>query len=182
MRVRRSVAPDRSSCGAWPHRRPRSSAAGSRSAVDRGRGCTGRRKTLTWAGLRCQRFHVHALIQQAGGVPRHLGVARDSEVDILGRLSSPPRPDLLVTSGGVSVGDFDVVKGVLRAHGSIAIWQVRMKPGIPAFGTLDGTPLLGSPGNPVAAFVSFLQFGRPLVRRLLARRDSQLSELRAPAC
>jgi molybdopterin molybdotransferase len=123
---------------------------------------------------------LDALVRQAGGIPRRLGVAGDSEADILRRLREVPPPDLLVTSGGVSVGDFDVVKRVLGAHGSIAMWQVRMKPGKPlAFGVLDGKPLLGLPGNPVAAFVSFLQFGRPLVRRLMGRRDLTLTEMRA---
>ena len=61
-------------------------------------------------------------------------------------------PDLLVTSGGVSVGDYDMVKDVLRAQGCVDIWQVRLKPGKPlAFGHLNGVPLLGLPGNPLAA-------------------------------
>jgi molybdopterin molybdotransferase len=76
--------------------------------------------------------------------------------------------DLIVTSGGVSLGDYDFVKDVLKAEGDVAIWQVRMKPGKPlAFGHIRSTPLLGLPGNPVAAAVSFIVFGRPAIRTML---------------
>jgi molybdopterin molybdotransferase len=72
------------------------------------------------------------------------------------------RADLFVTSGGVSVGDFDVVKQVLVAEGEITFWRVRMKPGKPlAFGTIRGVPLLGLPGNPVSALMSFELLGSP---------------------
>jgi molybdopterin molybdotransferase len=69
--------------------------------------------------------------------------------------------DLFLTSGGVSVGDYDLVKQVLQAEGQLEMWQVRMRPGKPlAFGHLDEVPLLGLPGNPLAALVSFELFGR----------------------
>jgi molybdopterin molybdotransferase len=65
-----------------------------------------------------------------------------------------------------------MVKDVLRAEGEIAIWQVSMKPGKPlAYGLIGGKPLLGLPGNPVAAAVSFEQFGRPVIKSLLGRAD-----------
>jgi molybdopterin molybdotransferase len=74
---------------------------------------------------------------------------------------------LFATSGGVSVGDFDVVKQVLAAEGEIAFWRVRMKPGEPlAFGTIQGVPLLGLPGNPVSALMSFELFGRPALLKM----------------
>jgi molybdopterin molybdotransferase len=76
--------------------------------------------------------------------------------------------DLLLTTGGVSVGDYDLVKHVLQREGRIDIWEVRIKPGKPlAFGWLGETPLLGLPGNPVAAAVAFEQFARPAIRRML---------------
>ena len=76
--------------------------------------------------------------------------------------------DLLVTSGGVSVGDFDLVKKVLSAQGDIEFWWVNMKPGKPvAFGTVNGVPLLALPGNPVAAMISFALFGRPTLLKML---------------
>lgn len=109
-----------------------------------------------------------AMTRQFGGEPRQLGIALDSEAAIRERLSASGEADLLVTSGGVSVGDFDVVKQVLQCDGRIDLWQVRMKPGKPlAFGSLGGTPLLGLPGNPAAAAVAFSQFGRPAIRKML---------------
>jgi molybdopterin molybdotransferase len=82
--------------------------------------------------------------------------------------------DLLLTSGGVSVGDFDVVKTVLAAEGSIEFWRVRMKPGKPlAFGHIGGVPVLGLPGNPVSAMVSFETFVRPAMRKMLGAADLQ---------
>jgi molybdopterin molybdotransferase len=79
--------------------------------------------------------------------------------------------DLFLTSGGVSVGDFDLVKDALAAQGEIRFWWVNMKPGKPlAFGQVDGVPILGLPGNPVAAMISFELFARPALLRMQGRR------------
>jgi molybdopterin molybdotransferase len=116
-----------------------------------------------------------ALVRQAGAEPVPLGVARDRIDELRARLADSSGLDLIVTSGGVSVGDYDIVKDVLRRDGAIDIWQVRMKPGKPlAFGLLRGTPLLGLPGNPGAAYVSFLQFGYPAIRRMLGHASLEL--------
>jgi molybdopterin molybdotransferase len=73
-----------------------------------------------------------------------------------------------------------MVKDVLRAQGCVDIWQVRLKPGKPlAFGHLNGVPLLGLPGNPLAALVSFEQFGRPAIRRMLGHAEVSLPEAQA---
>jgi molybdopterin molybdotransferase len=125
-------------------------------------------------------YTVAALVARAGGLPQLLGVARDAADDLSAKLASADAPDLLVTSGGVSVGDYDMVKDVLRAQGCVDIWQVRLKPGKPlAFGRLNGVPLLGLPGNPLAALVSFEQFGRPAIRRMLGHVDVCLPEVEA---
>jgi molybdopterin molybdotransferase len=117
-------------------------------------------------------YMLAALVRQAGGEPLLLGIARDTVDDLHSKLRTQERPDLFITTGGVSVGDYDVVKDALQAGGNVDIWQVRMKPGKPlAFGTLKGTPLLGLPGNPVAALVSFEQFGRPAIRRMLGHAN-----------
>lgn len=116
-------------------------------------------------------YTLAAYVQNCGGLPIIVGVASDSEADLTGKLSLCTDADFILTSGGVSMGDYDLVKDVMQAEGEIAIWQVRMKPGKPlAFGSLDGTPLLGLPGNPVAAAVSFLQFGRPAIWKMQGRR------------
>lgn len=113
-------------------------------------------------------YTLAALVQRYGGIPRLLGVARDTVADLTATLTAARDADLIVTSGGVSVGDYDMVKDVLRAEGEIAIWQVRMKPGKPlAYGQLGDKPFLGLPGNPVAAYVSFELFARPIILRQL---------------
>lgn len=113
-------------------------------------------------------YTLAALVQRYGGVPRLLGVARDTIADLTAILAAARDADLIISSGGVSVGDYDMVKDVLRAEGQIDIWQVRMKPGKPlAYGRLGGKPFLGLPGNPVAAYVSFELFARPIVLRQL---------------
>lgn len=112
-----------------------------------------------------------AMVAEAGGLPVPLGIVHDdlrSLRDSLRAASAHHRLDLLVTSGGISVGDYDMVKVALRAEGEIALWHVRIKPGKPlAVGVIGGTPLLGLPGNPVAAAVGFLQFARPAIRCML---------------
>jgi molybdopterin molybdotransferase len=125
-------------------------------------------------------YTIAALVRQAGGEPILLGVARDTAGDLRAKLRSVNPPALFITTGGVSVGDYDVVKDVLRSEGSVDIWQVRMKPGKPlAFGTIGGVPLLGLPGNPVAALVSFEQFARPAIRGMLGHADLRLPEVDA---
>ena len=116
-------------------------------------------------------FVIGALARSWGADVRLFGIARDTVADLTGRLDEARDVDLIVTSGGVSLGDYDLVKDVLEAEGEIAIWQVRMKPGKPlAFGHVGLTPLLGLPGNPVAAAVSFIVFGRPAIRKMLGHQ------------
>ncbi len=121
-----------------------------------------------------------AMTRQLGGEPLLLGIARDADDELRAQLGAARAADLLVTSGGVSHGDYDVVKQVLQREGEIAIWQVRMKPGKPlAFGRIGGTALLGLPGNPVAAAVGFAQFGRPAILTMLGRRDLAMPTIQA---
>jgi molybdopterin molybdotransferase len=125
-------------------------------------------------------FTLAAMTRQFGGEPFVLGVARDRFEDLRERLRRAGAADLIVTSGGVSIGDYDVVKDVLRAEGQIDLWQVRIKPGKPmAFGRVGGVPLIGLPGNPVAAAVAFLQFGLPALCAMQGRSDWRLPRLRA---
>ncbi|MBC7099672.1 molybdopterin molybdotransferase MoeA [Candidatus Bipolaricaulota bacterium] len=119
-----------------------------------------------------------AQVKRYGGIPVLLGVARDREEEVAARLRAGLEQglDLLLVSGGVSVGDFDVVKRALAAAGEIDFWRVRMKPGKPlAFGRLRvggrQVPVLGMPGNPVSAMVSFEIFARPAILALQGARD-----------
>jgi molybdopterin molybdotransferase len=123
---------------------------------------------------------IAAMVRQAGGVPVSLGIARDNEAEIRARLASEPDLDLIVSSGGVSAGDFDLVREILQHDAQIAFWQIRIKPGRPlAFGSFGGVPLLGLPGNPVAVAVTFLQFARPAILTMLGRRDLDLPSVQA---
>ncbi len=109
-------------------------------------------------------YTVAAAVLRYGGIPLMLGIARDNIPDLTTKIQAglAQQPDLFITSGGVSTGDFDVVKNVLAAEGEIGFWRVRMKPGKPlAFGKLHGVPHLGLPGNPVSSLVSFELFARP---------------------
>ena len=82
------------------------------------------------------------------------------------------RADMLVTSGGVSVGAYDVVKEVLSRLGTVGFHKVAMQPGMPqAFGTFEGKAYFGLPGNPVSVFVSFEMFVRPALLKMGGRRD-----------
>ncbi len=123
---------------------------------------------------------VAGLVRRCGGEPRVLGVARDDADHLREKLREALAADLIVTTGGVSVGDYDLVKRVLRQEGRIELWQVRIKLGKPlAFGWIGETPLLGLPGNPVAAAVAFEQFARPAIGRMLGRRDLSLPSVPA---
>ena len=118
---------------------------------------------------------VAAAVVAAGGVPRIIGIARDNLDDLHRCIDAASDADLLVTSAGVSKGDYDMVKDVLEQRGDMNFWSVRMRPAKPlAFGLLrregrSPLPLLGLPGNPVSALLAFEMFGRPAVRRMLGR-------------
>ena len=119
-------------------------------------------------------FSVAASVTRYGGVPRIIGIARDTVESLNEALSDAlASADMIITSAGVSKGDYDVVKDVLDQRGEIALWSVRMRPAKPlAFGALSGAdgrkvPLLGLPGNPVSAMVAFEQFARPAIRLML---------------
>jgi molybdopterin molybdotransferase len=115
-------------------------------------------------------YALAAQVAAWGGIPIRLGIARDTLAALQERIDAgfAAQPDLFVTSAGVSVGDYDIVKDVLNAEGQMHFWQVRMKPGKPlAFGRIRGVPMLGLPGNPVSSLVSMELFGRPALRRML---------------
>ena len=128
---------------------------------------------------------VAAQVRDFGGIPRVLGIAKDTVEDLTARIREGLDADMVVTSAGVSRGDFDVVKEVLAREGAIDFWTVRMRPGKPlAFGAFtapDGrsVPHLGLPGNPVSSMVSFELFGRPAIFKMLGRPDWERPTLRA---
>jgi len=122
-------------------------------------------------------YSLAAQVLRYGGIPKLLGIAPDDVEQLALAVRHGLDCDILVTSGGVSLGDYDVVKQVLVAEGNISFWTVRMKPGKPlAFGVFkrdDGKkiPHLGLPGNPVSSMISFEVFVRPAILRMMGRSD-----------
>jgi molybdopterin molybdotransferase len=125
-------------------------------------------------------YSVAAQVTRYGGIPRQLGIARDTLADLEAKIQAGVREgDLLLTSAGVSLGDYDIVKEVLAKHGEIRLWTVAIRPGKPlAFGTLTATgpdgkpktiPHLGLPGNPVSAMVTFELYARPAILKMLGK-------------
>lgn len=117
------------------------------------------------------RYTLEALVRLNGGVPLALGHAKDSldAVRELLQRAVDAKPDLIVTSAGVSVGEHDHTRTAIEAMGTaLDFWRVRMRPGAPlGFGRVQGIPWIGLPGNPVSAMVTFELFVRPTIRRML---------------
>ncbi len=118
-------------------------------------------------------YTAYGMVREAGAEPLRLGVVGDDAAALeRAIMENLDRVDLFVTSGGVSVGDYDMVKGVLAKLGEMDFWKVAMKPGKPqAFGYIGGKPLFGLPGNPVSVMVSFEQFVRPALRKMMGFRE-----------
>ena len=120
-------------------------------------------------------YSVAAGVLRYGGIPKQLGIARDNLDSMNAKLREGLDSDMLITSAGVSKGDYDMVKDVLAQHGEIDFWSVRMRPAKPlAFGVLRtdegrAVPHLGLPGNPVSAVVAFEQFARPAIHKMMGK-------------
>jgi molybdopterin molybdotransferase len=117
------------------------------------------------------RFTLRASVEQCGGAVTDLGIVPDRREELRARLlEAADMADLVITSGGVSVGAHDLVKDVLAEIGGIDFWQVAMQPGRPlAVGRLGQANFFGLPGNPVASMLTFLLFVRPCLYKLLGR-------------
>lgn len=113
-------------------------------------------------------YSLAAQVLECGAIPIMLGISKDKKSDLEETFKTAMHADLIISSGGVSVGDFDFVKNVMGEIGNaMHFWQVAMRPGKPlAFGAIEGVPLFGLPGNPVSAMVSFEQFVRPSLLKM----------------
>jgi molybdopterin molybdotransferase len=121
-------------------------------------------------------YSLAAQVIRYGGIPKILGIAHDNVQELEDKIKQAQDADLLITSAGVSVGDYDIVKDVLAKQGEVTFWTVRMKPGKPlAFGVLrlgkSTIPHLGLPGNPVSSMITFEQFARPAILKMLGREN-----------
>jgi molybdopterin molybdotransferase len=131
-------------------------------------------------------YSVAALIERYGGIPKVLGIAPDAVDALADKIHQGLDADILLTSAGVSRGDYDMVKDVLAREGEIDFWTVAMKPGKPlAFGFFRSgerrIPHIGFPGNPVSSMVSFELFARPAIFKMMGKTHWQKPAIRAIA-
>ena len=125
-------------------------------------------------------FGLAALVEGAGGVPVVLGIARDTHADLQDKIAEADAADILVTTGGASVGDHDLVAPALQAAGmTLDFWKIAMRPGKPLMYGVRDTPLvksqrvLGLPGNPVSALICGRIFMVPLIHAMLGNNAAQ---------
>ncbi len=120
----------------------------------------------------CNNSSLIGLVKKYGGIPANLGLARDDAEELRKKLVAASEHDIVITSGGVSVGEHDLVKKILAELGAeMKFWKVCMKPGKPlAFGIINSKPVFGLPGNPVSVIVSFEQFVRPAILKMMGRK------------
>ncbi len=122
-----------------------------------------------------------AAIQELGGIPHMLGIARDNRDSLREKLSAGLQADALITSAGVSAGDYDLVRDVLEELGVIQhFWKINIKPGKPtAFGMHKRTAVFSLPGNPVSALMTFEEFVRPALLKMMGHRTFLKPALKA---
>lgn len=119
-------------------------------------------------------YGLAAMIEAAGGQARPIGIARDDAADLAQKFAEAAGADILVTSGGASVGDHDLVRPALEARGaSLEFYRIAMRPGKPMFfGRLGAMRVLGLPGNPVSSLIGARVFLVPLIAKLMGRSDT----------
>ena len=129
------------------------------------------------------RFMLIAMLRRLGCEVGDLGILRDERAGLAAALKqAAQRYDLILTTGGVSTGEEDHVKAGIEQAGSLVLWRMAIKPGRPvAMGVVEGTPLIGLPGNPVASFVTFVHVVRPTVLALSGAVPSALLPMPVPA-
>jgi molybdopterin molybdotransferase len=122
------------------------------------------------------RFMLMAMLTRLGCDVSDLGILRDERTSLAGALQQVAgRHDLILTTGGVSTGEEDHVRAAVESVGKLVLWRMAIKPGRPvAMGVIDGTPLIGLPGNPVASFVTFVHVVRPTVLALSGAMQEKL--------
>lgn len=115
---------------------------------------------------------LKALLAEVGANVLDLGIVGDDARELRRRIEQgASQADAVITSGGVSMGEYDLVKQILAELGSVEFWKVAMQPAKPfAFGNVAGTPLFGLPGNPVSVMVAFEQFARPALLKMMGHR------------
>ncbi|NJN47436.1 MAG: molybdopterin molybdotransferase MoeA [Candidatus Competibacteraceae bacterium] len=117
------------------------------------------------------RYTLYAMLTRLGVELIDMGVVRDRREDLLAAFQEAGRnADVIITSGGVSVGEADLVKEILQCSGQVNFWKIAMKPGRPlAFGQIGNALFFGLPGNPVSVMITFYEFVQPALQRLMGQ-------------
>ncbi len=118
-------------------------------------------------------YSLAAQVMACGGVPFQLGIAKDTREDLTEKFRAALRADVIISSAGVSVGDYDFVKEVMEDIGiTIEFWQISQRPGKPmVFGFKEDVPVFGLPGNPVSSMITFEQYVRPAILKMTGHRN-----------
>jgi len=122
------------------------------------------------------------LLLKIGCTVKDLGILPDNRKEILNNLISASKNcDLIISSGAMSLGDEDHIRDIIEKNGSLDIWKLAIKPGRPVgYGSFKNTPILALPGNPVAAFVTFLIIGIPLIKKMSGAKDINPTKYKLP--
>lgn len=139
-------------------------------------------KELTPGKLRnSNTYTLYSQVLKCGAIPKNLGIAKDKPEQLEKKIREGLDCDIILTSGGVSVGDYDLVKYILAKMGTkIKFWQVAMRPGKPlVFGTIKNKLIFGLPGNPVSSMISFEVFVRPAILHMIGQMHEERKEVDA---
>ena len=126
-------------------------------------------------------YTLYSQVLKCGAIPKNLGIAKDKPQELEKKIREGLDCDIILTSGGVSVGDYDLVKYILAKMGTnIKFWQVAMRPGKPlVFGTIKNKLIFGLPGNPVSSMISFEVFVRPAILHMMGQIHDERKEIDA---
>ena len=126
-----------------------------------------------WKIVNSNSYSIASQALDCGALVMQMGIAKDNREDLIAKFQAAMRADIIISSGGVSVGDYDLVKDIMQEVGSkMQFWQVAMRPGKPlAFGRAGNVPMFGLPGNPVSSMISFEQFIRPAILKMTGHQN-----------
>ncbi|MCK5669176.1 MAG: molybdopterin molybdotransferase MoeA [Gammaproteobacteria bacterium] len=128
------------------------------------------------------RYTLFGMLSELNVTIMDMGIIRDNREDLQQAFeSAAAQADVIITTGGVSVGEADFVKEILQETGTVNFWKVAMKPGRPlAFGQIKDAHFFGLPGNPVSVMVTFYQFVKPAIRHLMSETETETLTMRVP--
>jgi molybdopterin molybdotransferase len=134
-----------------------------------------------WKIINSNSYSIASQALDCGALVMQMGIAKDKREDLIAKFQAAMRADVIISSGGVSVGDYDLVKDIMQEVGSrMQFWQVAMRPGKPlAYGKIGNVPIFGLPGNPVSSMISFEQFIRPAILKMIGHQKIFRKTVRA---